>query len=87
MKQATQLEIDFGPEFRTPAVVAPGASAAPAQPSVVDRAELRALDAVAKAAVRMVKAVIALPLFDIFFSALSVIAGFALMFFAAILQG
>ena len=82
MKQATQLEIDFGPEFRTPAIATP---AADAHPSVVDRAELRMLSAVRSAAAAAKKA---LPSIVLFAQAAAAVAGcFGLMFLAAIIQG
>ena len=80
-QQATQLEIDFGPEFRV--VHHPAAAAdKPVQTSVVDHAELRMLSAVRSAVKK------AMPSIILFAQAAAAVAGgFALMFFAAIIQG
>lgn len=83
MKQATQLEIDFGPEFRAPASVVPGAQKD--RFLQFDRAELRALDAITKAASAAKAFVPTLLLFC--GCAAAVAGGFALMFLAAIIQG
>lgn len=80
-QQATQLEIDFGPEFRAAHHPVP-AAAKPVQTSVVDHAELRMLSAVRSAVKK------AMPSIILFAQAAAAVAGgFALMFFAAIIQG
>ena len=82
--QVTQLEIDFGPEFRAASHPVP-AAAKPVQTSVVDHAELRMLSAVRSA---VAKAKAALPSIILFAQvAAAVTSCFALMFFAALLQG
>lgn len=83
MKQATQLEIDFGPELRTPASVVPGAEKV--HFLQFDRAELRALDAISKASARLKSLVPAMVLLAQ--AAAAVLGCFALMFLAAIIQG
>lgn len=80
-QQATQLEIDFGPEFRVAHHPVP-AAAKPVQTSVVDHAELRMLSAVRSAVKK------AMPSIILFAQAAAAVAGgFAFMFFAAIIQG
>ena len=80
-QQATQLEIDFGPEFRVARHPVP-AAAKPVQTSVVDHAELRMLSAVRSAVKK------AMPSIILFAQAAAAVAGgFALMFFVAIIQG
>ena len=80
-QQATQLEIDFGPEFRVAHHPVP-AAAKPVQTSVVDHAELRMLSAVRSAVKKVMPSII------LFAQAAAAVAGgFALMFFAAIIQG
>lgn len=83
-QQATQLEIDFGPEFRVARHPVP-AAAKPVQTSVVDHAELRMLSAVRSAVAAAKKAMPSIILFAQ--AAAAVAGGFALMFFAAIIQG
>lgn len=85
-QQATQLEIDFGPEFRVAHHPVP-AAAKPVQTSVVDHAELRAAATIARSAAHITKAVASVVFSEIGFAVLSVVGCFALMFFAALLQG